>query len=882
MTTTNPPAVPLAAEQRRLIADVNDTAAAVPAGTVDALVLRTAERDPDRPAIVSHRGVVGYKALRDCVERLAGQLHGLGIGPGARLVLCTELGAEQVIGVLAAMRVGAVCLPVPPELPATARWEAAGRAKAAAVLTQWWQLGRIDWPEGVAVVAVEQEPGAATPTPPAAAAPDPAADPDAPAVLLTDPARRGDGVPLTHRDLLGALPAVNDRLGLRPGDRVLALNPAGSTLALHETLGALLAGATVVFGRDIDVHDPLAWLDRLAQDEVTAWLTTPTRLTRLVDRLVGEPGAPRPAALRAVLLAGERLHPALVADLDSALGRELAVGYAYPTVEPGALATWQDARAVATGATSVPIGRPLTNQRLYALGESLAPCPVWVTGRLHAGGYAVRWAGADRPAVPVADLPGAPGGTVPLVPTGLFGRLLPDGAVELTGDEDSRITVHGRPLNLRDTELALAGHPEVREAVVVPAGDGAAPVGYVRVRTGTAVTGPDLVDYLRRKVSPYLLPARVEVRADLPVTPDGRLDRAALRASAAAPVSAPEPGAPQPAAAHSAAPSATEQDLIDRVTAVACRLFDVSHIEPNVNLLDIGATSYQLVRLATVLEEELNLTVDVEELLRFPSIAVVVSGHLGRLPAPSTTDTRMPSTVNGGPAASTTDAPAEPALLTALTDRQAFKDAKHGLRHDLADRPGVALPAAAEPRIHARRTTRTFDPGPVGLPELATLLAAARIDGAGGEPKRWYPSAGGAYPIQAYLLAAPGRVRGLPGGSYYYHPARNALVAIDPAGSLPASAFADINRAAFRQSAFSLYLIARMPAIVPLYADLSWDFAVFEAGALTQLYSQVAAECGLGVCPVGTMDTAPLPALFGLAAGDRFVHALFGGRPEEA
>ncbi|MEK8169679.1 SagB/ThcOx family dehydrogenase [Streptomyces sp. M19] len=117
------------------------------------------------------------------------------------------------------------------------------------------------------------------------------------------------------------------------------------------------------------------------------------------------------------------------------------------------------------------------------------------------------------------------------------------------------------------------------------------------------------------------------------------------------------------------------------------------------------------------------------------------------------------------------------------------------------------------------------------------------------------PSAGGAYPLGVYADIAPGRVADLDAGTYYLHPGRAEIVPVRTGRGVPAAAHAEINRAALRQSAFVLYLISRMDAITPLYPELAWDFSVFEAGAMTQLLMTVAAETGLGLCPIGTLDT---------------------------
>lgn len=385
-------------------------------------------------------------------------------------------------------------------------------------------------------------------------------------------------------------------------------------------------------------------------------------------------------------------------------------------------------------------------------------------------------------------------------------------------------------------------------------------------------------------MSPYLLPGRVDVVTGFPLTPDGRVDRRALAEAAR--------GGGGDAVAE--APATAGGGLAEQVTRIACRVLGVGDIEPNMSLLDVGATSIELVRLATVVEEELGIDVDVEELLRFPSIAVLAGGHLGEPEPASAAPAETPRDRREEPARAGTprDRREEPVPagagpgpldgpLDGLLERQAFKDAAHGIRHEFDEAEGIALPEDGADRIIARRTHRGFASRPVDLAAVAGLLGAVRQIRYGGEPKRRHPSAGGAYPLQVYLVAEPGRVRELPSGSYYHHPERNRLVPVVPGALVDVTAHAEINRRSFRESAFSLYLVVRMDAITPLYGDLAADFAMFEAGAMTQLLMEVAVEQGLGLCPIGVLETAPLREVLRLGAGDRFLHALLGGLPEE-
>ncbi|WP_267898476.1 non-ribosomal peptide synthetase [Teichococcus wenyumeiae] len=219
-------------------------------------------------------------------------------------------------------------------------------------------------------------------------------------------------------------------------------------------------------------------------------------------------------------------------------------------------------------------------------------------------------------------------------------------------------------------------------------------------------------------------------------------------------------------------------------------------------------------------------------------------------------------------------------------ERLRFKLSHPGLRADLPEHDGVVLPAPdAEQReaLLRRRSHRRFAAGAVGLEALAGLLTGLMAWDAGGAlPRRAYPSAGSLYPVQAYLSVKSGRVAGLEGGLYYYHPLRHRLL---PVSSAPAEAAlfgpaGGYNRQVEADAAFVLFLVGRPAAIAPLYGDAADSFALLEAGAMMQLLMQQAPEHGIGLCPVGRMDFAPLGDRLRLEHGQTLLQGLLGGLPE--
>jgi SagB-type dehydrogenase family enzyme len=214
--------------------------------------------------------------------------------------------------------------------------------------------------------------------------------------------------------------------------------------------------------------------------------------------------------------------------------------------------------------------------------------------------------------------------------------------------------------------------------------------------------------------------------------------------------------------------------------------------------------------------------------------------------------------------------------------REIFKAAGHGLR---AAEPGssiVHLPKQEaeeqlKRRLLERRSERRYGAAPLPLDILGELLGHLRALSIDGKLKYGYGSAGSAYPVQTYLYVKPGRIDQLAAGIWYYHPVDHRLFSIRPDARIEPSAHYFENRSIFESSAFSIFFIGRMDAIAPLYGDKSRDFALIEAGLMTQVLELAATSAGIGLCQIGDLQFARVRDAFLLASNDILLHSLIGG-----
>ncbi|WP_203907353.1 AMP-binding protein [Rhizocola hellebori] len=795
----------------------------VPATTPAALLLDIASRRADRPAVITGQRELTYAELLGLAQTVAAH------APGP-VVICVEPGWEQVVAVVAALVGGQRFVVASPDASQSARWGQLASMPGGLVLTQSWLENRLRWPEGTQRICLDSV------QPERSEARQQLVDPASVACLAPHP--------ITHDGLATPITDLIERFGLGHDDRLLAVCPLGDEVSIAAILMMLLSGGAVVVPDDIDLRTPAVWVDLMLEHRVTVWHSPPALAGLLAEHL-HQRGDDRPEQLRIVMLGGEPFPLSLAGWLRRALGDQPRLVNLGPGAGAGIWSTCYELDEPDARRGHLPIGAPLAATSTYILSDAQLPCPAWVNGRLHLGGRLL--APSDQ------DPTEAMGETV--VRTVHSGRLLPNGVLELGGEDDTRITVSGHTFNLRDIEAALATHEDVLHAAAVAAGESS--VAFVKVAPGRQATGPQLLDYLRTKMSPYLLPERIETVGSFPLTPSGRIDRAALAARVET----------HPATTTTPAPIAlgvTNSDLIERACALAAQILDVADVAPDMNLFDVGATSVQLVRIAVRAEVELKIKVDVEELLRFPSIGVLVS--------------------SGRPEGDAIDASQwiDEGVIFDPLERIAFKERRPGVRHQLTEVAGIPLADGETGDLARRRTHRRFQiEQPVPQQALAHLLGHLRRLDDADEPKYAYPSAGSLYPVQAYLTVNAGRVEGIDEGSYYYHPELHRIIPLAPGAQVDAKAHAWVNQAAARDAAFSLYLVADQDAIAPMYGTRSRDYALIEAGAMCQLLMGAAAGCGLGLCPVGEMDDTVLREPLRLKESHALLHTLLGGLPAE-
>ncbi len=213
----------------------------------------------------------------------------------------------------------------------------------------------------------------------------------------------------------------------------------------------------------------------------------------------------------------------------------------------------------------------------------------------------------------------------------------------------------------------------------------------------------------------------------------------------------------------------------------------------------------------------------------------------------------------------------------------ALKLSQPGLRADLEDAPRLDLQDAFDSddvrAFLRRRSVRRYLGEAVPLNRLAGLLSTLRQTRFPNYPlpKRRYGSAGGLYPVQAYVYLKPGRVDDAPSGLYYFSPDRPALRFVGGGASIESAFVDEEDRALFEGAAFALFLVAKLDAMRPIYGEDTERYCLLEAGAICQLLETAAPELALGLCQVGGVAFETARHEFNLEADCQYLHCLIGG-----
>lgn len=483
---------------------------------------RTVDATPDHIAVICEAKEYSYRNLDQYANRIAHYLRSRGVQARDRVGILLKRSIETYAAIIAVLKLGATYIPLDTSFPidrisyiiddADLKMLISTESIAAQNAAINCPQVLLDREKAIIAALPDSRPEIALPNHP---------ERELCYIIYTSGSTgRPKGVEIEHRSIVNFLNVVTDVYGIRPEDRVFQGITIAFDFSFEEIWTTFRSGATMVVG-PVDEGSRIGReLARFLIDQrVTVICAVPTLLS-LIDEDI--------PSLRLINVGGEPVPQHLV-ERWARPGRRILNTYG-PT-ETTVTATWTEL----VPGKPVTIGRPLPSYKVFIADEAGQRVPDGETGEIYIGGVGVARGYVKRPDQTakcfIPDPDAKPGSDARLYRTGDLGRYTEAGEIEYHGRADLQVKLRGYRIELSEIESVIMKSGDVLAAavtVVTMADEIEELVAYVTPRLGHNIDTARLHDLLHNYLPPYMVPAYIELIAELPVLPSGKIDRKAL------------------------------------------------------------------------------------------------------------------------------------------------------------------------------------------------------------------------------------------------------------------------------------------------------------------------------------------------------------------
>ena len=468
-----------AKEREQLLVEWNDTQSNYPQNaSIHQLFEQQVEKSPDALALIDGSERITYGQLNQRANQLAHYLQKLGVTTETLVAICLERSVEMVVGVLAILKASGAYIPLDPSYPSNRLAFMLSDSQASLLLTKQELLKTLTESTALGsasasltaktvcldscqdlIVRESRENPASTST----------ADNLAYGLYTSGSTGTPKGVLGTHR---GTVNGLNWLWKTYPpeAEEVCCHKTAISFVdSIWEIFGPLLQGLPAVIIPDSIVKDTQQFVETLARHEVTRIVLVPSLLRVILDTCSNL--SENLSKLKIWIASGETLPLDLMQRFRQVMPSAKLLNF-YGLSEVSANTIGYDTSLLPEKATSVFIGRPIDNTRVYVLDRHLQPTPAGIFGELYVGGAPLARSYLHRPELNQTQLIDNPFllGTK-LYKTGDLVRYLNDGNLEYLGRRDDCLKIRGFRVELGEIEAAIAKHPDIKETVVIARDD---------------------------------------------------------------------------------------------------------------------------------------------------------------------------------------------------------------------------------------------------------------------------------------------------------------------------------------------------------------------------------------------------------------------------
>ncbi|MGB7710574.1 MAG: amino acid adenylation domain-containing protein [Microcoleus sp.] len=487
---------------------------------------------PNAIAVVFEEQQLTYLELNQKANQVARHLHSLGVKPDALVGICVERSLAMIIGLLGILKAGGAYVPLDPNYPAERLSYMLTNSKVDVLLTQQDLLSSLpstpaqivcldkDW-ELIEQYSTEN------------LSTEVSSENLAYVIYTSGSTGQPKGVMIEHRSLVKAYWGWEKAYQLKSTTTChLQLANFSFDVFTGDWVRALCSGAKLVLCSSEIRTDPAQLYSLMRYQKVDFAEFVPALIRPLVEYL--EQNQQLLDFMQILIVGSDIWYMGEYRTLVNYCGSDSRVINSYGITECTIDSTFfEDKKNSIPEQALVPIGRPMSNTKIYILDQQLQPVPIGVIGELYIGGDGLARGYLNRPELTQEKFIANPFQTGERIyKTGDIARYLNDGNIEYLDRIDNQVKIRGFRIELGEIEAVINTHPQIQQTVAIAREDipgNKRLVAYI-VTEDELLNTNQLREYLKQKLPEYMLPSAFMFLKNLPLTPNGKIDRKALPA----------------------------------------------------------------------------------------------------------------------------------------------------------------------------------------------------------------------------------------------------------------------------------------------------------------------------------------------------------------
>ncbi|MBN2670800.1 MAG: amino acid adenylation domain-containing protein [Deltaproteobacteria bacterium] len=593
---------------------LNQTKKSYPLDTpIHVFLENQAAKTPTHVAVSFEEESYTYEELNKRTNQIARYLQSLGVSQETLVGVYMERSIEMVVAIHGIVKSGGAYVPIDPEYPNERVSFMAKDAGIQILLTQTKLASHFPG-EVEQLICLDKKTDLLKIDAFATDNLTAVATPDSLAYMIYTSGSTGQpkGVPNIHKALVNRLLWQQDAFGITEQDVVLQKTPYSFDVSVWEFFWPFMFGAKLVMAKPGGHKDATYLLRIIREQNVTTIHFVPSMLSLFLSaEKVSEA-----TSLHRVICSGEALPMELTHRFFDNLPKTELHNLYGPTEAAIDVTHWPCQKG--SQDKTVPIGFPIANTQLYILDEELNPVPMGESGELHIGGVGLArgyWKREQLTQERFVANPFSLDKRDRLYKTGDLAKYRPDGSIEFLGRIDFQVKIRGLRIELQEIESVLISHTSISEAAVI-ATDGDFSdkqlVAFVVCAGSVRPTVDQLRKFLLSSLPDYMVPARFVFIEQMPLSPNGKIDRKALDFN--------QQERPEMSVMYVAPKTKLEKDICQ----IWCDVLQLDKVGVNDNFFELGGNSLLVVSTASHISEHIGFPIPIVKLFQHPTVATLV------------------------------------------------------------------------------------------------------------------------------------------------------------------------------------------------------------------------------------------------------------------